>query len=173
MPHVNDRASAALPLVYIRLPWQVTAHCQVAIRRRKRGKVVTKSLWTDSGTEWLRELYEKGRSNRQIAEELGVSRSAVAGKLQRLGLFGGRKRMLRPNIDVSKTRQKRKQGEPVPFLDRSADQCAAVLDGRGKNGLPFVCGQPVYRRSWCREHHEKYINERTADGKASPTHERV
>ena len=45
--------------------------------------------WTDERIERLKELWSKGMTASQIADELGaVSRNAVIGKAHRLGLTG-------------------------------------------------------------------------------------
>lgn len=48
---------------------------------------------------------------------------------------------------------------PVPFLKRRTDQCAAVLDDRGKDGLALCCGKPtVERKSWCAAHYAIFFD---------------
>jgi GcrA cell cycle regulator len=46
--------------------------------------------WTPERIEWLRNLEAKGLSCAQIADQMGVSRNAVIGKLHRLGISRGR-----------------------------------------------------------------------------------
>jgi len=53
--------------------------------------------WTDERLELLKSGFEAGRSCRQIADDLGITRNAVIGKLSRLGLTsGGRVTVARP-----------------------------------------------------------------------------
>lgn len=53
---------------------------------------MTKSAWTDHRVGRLKTLWLEGRTAEQIARELqnGISRSAVLGKVHRLGLSAGR-----------------------------------------------------------------------------------
>jgi GcrA cell cycle regulator len=44
--------------------------------------------WTQAQCEQLKQSWTAGRSASRIANELGVSRAAVLGKLHRLGLLG-------------------------------------------------------------------------------------
>ncbi|TPW20751.1 MAG: GcrA cell cycle regulator, partial [Elusimicrobia bacterium] len=53
---------------------------------------MTQSAWTDERVDRLKRLWLEGRTAEQIARELknGISRSAVLGKVHRLGLSTGR-----------------------------------------------------------------------------------
>ena len=46
------------------------------------------SPWTDQRTQRLTDLWRAGKSAREVADALGVTRNAVIGKLHRLGLSG-------------------------------------------------------------------------------------
>jgi GcrA cell cycle regulator len=48
------------------------------------------TTWTDERIALLRMLFERGRTCREMAYEIGVSRNAVIGKLARLNLTRGR-----------------------------------------------------------------------------------
>ena len=48
------------------------------------------TTWTDERIALLRILFERGRTCREMAYEIGVSRNAVIGKLARLNLTRGR-----------------------------------------------------------------------------------
>jgi GcrA cell cycle regulator len=48
--------------------------------------LVNETTWTTERIERLKSGFEAGRSCRQIADDIGVSRNAVIGKLSRLGL---------------------------------------------------------------------------------------
>ncbi len=43
-------------------------------------------LWTDEKTEHLKRLRKAGASQQEMADALGMTRGAIAGKLIRLGL---------------------------------------------------------------------------------------
>ena len=56
---------------------------------------MTASAWTEDRIDRLRTLWIAGRSAARIARELdhGITRSAVLGKIYRLGLSAGRTRL--------------------------------------------------------------------------------
>lgn len=123
-------------------------------------------FWTAERVERLKLLRGKGWSAGAIAKELGTTRNAVTGKAKRLKLCPPDKGVA-PTILVPKKPPSPKakppqppapdpvaeSAEPVPFLERNALQCAAVLDRRGADGLVLFCGRPVVRfTSWCPEH---------------------
>ena len=51
--------------------------------------------WTDDRIELLQRLFARGRTCREMADEIGVSRNAVIGKLSRLNLARGTGRRAR------------------------------------------------------------------------------
>ena len=70
------------------------------------------TTWTDERIALLRILFDRGRTCREMAYEIGVSRNAVIGKLSRLGLTrdkppGGEPRAKRP---------RERRGRSVPRL---------------------------------------------------------
>lgn len=68
--------------------------------------------WTETATNMLRALFHDGLSASQMGGELGVSRSAVLGKLRRLGLQRGRA-IARP--DAKAPRKPRGPYKRVPW----------------------------------------------------------
>jgi GcrA cell cycle regulator len=65
--------------------------------------------WTDERIERLKELWSKGMTASQIADELGsVSRNAVIGKAHRLGLQS------RPRREAERGRASRREAERRP-----------------------------------------------------------
>jgi hypothetical protein len=134
--------------------------------------------WTEELQQKLTRLWLNGLSCSQIAIQLGngVSRSAVIGKVHRLGL----PKRAEPNRTYTKQQQRKKAAEraliskpkysepklkplgpsrqrppmhierpnAVAFIDRAPDQCAMFLEGEdGANG--FVCGEVKVIGSWC------------------------
>ena len=69
--------------------------------------------WTDERIEQLRNMWEKGLTASQIADELGgVSRNAVIGKLSRLGLTRDKP----PGGDCPPRKPRERRGRSVPRL---------------------------------------------------------
>ncbi len=102
-------------------------------------------VWTEERETRLRELYEQGFSASQIAVELdGVTRNAVCGKIDRLGLEG-RRRSMKPK-GVRKPRVQRHtpfrlpdlRTEPLPIMDQQSDAPVTLLDLE-----PHHCRWPV------------------------------
>jgi GcrA cell cycle regulator len=83
--------------------------------------------WTDERIEQLKELWSKGMTASQIADELGgVSRNAVIGKAHRLGLQS-RPSPVKPNEPepVVKSRGKQAHRAPEPHADEDEDSTAS------------------------------------------------
>jgi len=135
--------------------------------------------WTDERVERLKALWADGLSASQCAKILGgVSRSAVVGKIFRLGLTGrgaptqrvprqpraprptgvtGAKRHTRPTIvELEDTGglPADQSNDAVPFLERRFDQCAWPLWGDDTPILErLCCGSPqVPDRPFCLRH---------------------
>jgi GcrA cell cycle regulator len=70
--------------------------------------------WTNDRVELLKELWNDGRSARQIAAQLGdASRNSVIGKVHRLGLSGGGKR---PAAALPRPRERRSERTKMRIL---------------------------------------------------------
>ncbi|WAC61332.1 GcrA family cell cycle regulator [Brevundimonas sp. SL130] len=138
---------------------------------------MTTSAWTDDRIGRLKTLWLEGWTAEQIARELqnGISRSAVLGKVHRLGLSAGRPG--RP--PVSQTAAPRARiGRPVAKpVERAAAGAGSVPTGRapdlpsggltiltvgcGQCRWPYgdpgragvsLCGRPVARGAFCVGH---------------------
>lgn len=128
--------------------------------------------WTKEAIDILIAHRDAGLTSGQIATLLGISRNAVMGKLNRLGLVGG---------DPSKPKKKNKpikspepviivEVEPEPevieapvesILDGSPRTILTIRNGECKWPLGasmdrprFFCGEPCLGRVYC-EHHSK------------------
>lgn len=131
---------------------------------------MTASAWTEDRIGRLKTLWLEGRSAAQIARDLdhGITRSAVLGKVHRLGLSAGRARSRASAVS-----------RPSPPRDRTTRPAAAVqafagpasTPGHGQATLMSVrrcecrwpygdpkgqdfslCGRPVARGAFCEPH---------------------
>src|SRR3954464_744303 len=92
------------------------------------------TVWTDERIESLKRGFEAGWSCRQIADDIGVSRNAVIGKLSRLGLTRAAPRA--PREPAS--------GIAAPAPRRQQQLLAAVYAGASPQAIdaPIHSGQP-------------------------------
>lgn len=150
---------------------------------------MTKSAWTDHRVGRLKTLWLEGRTAEQIARELqnGISRSAVLGKVHRLGLSAGRPR--RPPASRTPAPRPRRENAMDGPTKRAATgpaslmaHCARELPTggltiltvrRGQCRWPYgdpahagfsFCGRPVARGAFCLDHAE--LGYRTPPGGA-------
>lgn len=146
---------------------------------------MTASAWTDDRIDRLKTLWLEGRTAEQIAADLknGITRSAVLGKVYRMGLSAGRP--ARPPVRSPKPTRRtptpaarcgkapaspaalRRATTPVAMPARSIpDPEAGGLDllslrpchcrwpyGDPRTGVVF-CGRPVARGAYCAAHAE-------------------
>lgn len=90
--------------------------------------------WTDERIEQLKDLWTKGMTASQIADELGgVSRNAVIGKAHRLGLQS-RPSPVKPNEGVPE------EGNEQPQPEQAAEAPAAALKAKPK---PAASAEPA------------------------------
>jgi len=140
---------------------------------------VTKSAWTDDRIGRLKTLWLEGRTADQIARELqnGISRSAVLGKVHRLGLSAGRPG--RPPVSQTTVPRARIERAIAGPVERAAAGAASVPAERAPDlptgGLTILtvrrgqcrwpygdpahagfsfCGRPVARGAFCVGHAE-------------------
>ncbi len=141
---------------------------------------MTASAWTEARIERLKTLWRDGRTAEQIAAELqnGISRSAVLGKVHRMGLSKGRPKRPRTRkagacrssgsteVSLTYTGQERPPdtpatqdpGAPAPARPLRGPDILSVRRGQcrwpyGDPGDTFVlCGRPVVRGAYCAGH---------------------
>ena len=138
---------------------------------------MTASAWTQDRIERLRTLWKEGRTAEEVAHELanGITRSAVLGKVYRMGLSAGR---AAPPVKPRPERRSRAEraparpavglgqmDPPVPDRDRVSERGRASImtirrtDCRWPLGDPrspafSLCGRPAVRGSYCGVHAE-------------------
>ena len=104
--------------------------------------------WTDGDVETLKALWSKGRSAREIGEKLGVTRNAVIGKANRMGLAhnsaagGRRKPAAKPVRDP----------RPSSPLDLTERMCRWPLGHPGEAGFHFCGVRRAAGRPYCEAH---------------------
>lgn len=141
---------------------------------------MTASAWTEARIERLKTLWREGRTAEQIAAELqnGITRSAVLGKVHRMGLSEGRPERPRTR-KAGAGRPSRSAGVPPTHtgLERPPETPAArelralaparpfrgpdiVSVRKGQCRWPYgdpgkdlvLCGRPVVRGAFCAGH---------------------
>lgn len=135
------------------------------------------NTWTVERVELLRTHFAAGLSCREIANEIGVSRNAVIGKLSRLSLTREKK----PEIRRSGTKTDRSRSVPsvqfrllrklfteVPpaedsdntilseqhcsLLELSEERCRWPINSPGEEGFCFCGNQPLGGLPYCAGH---------------------
>lgn len=131
---------------------------------------MTASAWTEDRIERLRTLWLEGRSAAQIARDLGegLTRSAVLGKVHRMGLSAGRPRPRGPSVVVPSAPRGRRPPtatvgkaiagpEPVPNQGQTTLLSVRRCECRWPYGDPkavgfSLCGRPIARGAFCGSH---------------------
>src|SRR5262245_23301050 len=121
--------------------------------------------WTDERVGLLKQLWTvEGKSAGQISTIMGITRSAVIGKVHRLGLGGGDHQIVQSFKPPKKPPppppepKRRIAIKPLPFLavpllKLKPDQCR--YPDEAENGPPYsFCGQPTNGTTpYCPHHH--------------------
>jgi len=138
---------------------------------------MTASAWTDDRIERLKTLWKEGRTAEQVAFELanGITRSAVLGKVYRMGLSAGRpaspakpraerssttgRTSTPPAVGPRTTAPPQRDRERAPEMGRASLMTIRRTDCRWPLGDPrspafSLCGRPAVRGSYCRAHAE-------------------
>ncbi len=107
-----------------------------------------KSAWTEEKTELLKEMWcEKGYTATKIAEHLSLTKNAVIGKVNRLGL---KKQTVKAKPSVSKDSTKQKFSK-FELAELASDQCVWPY---GEDHITF-CGKKVDEKTvYCEEHNK-------------------
>jgi hypothetical protein len=139
--------------------------------------------WLEEKKDILRQFWDSETSS-QIAVRVGKTRNAVIGMAWRLKLKpkppsggGNQRNKTRPRIRVKEwiplwqfASAPREIPQPppasalpsttaIPFLESGYSQCKAIVQGKGDDGLPLVCGQPIKEGisyELCESHFNKY-----------------
>jgi len=153
---------------------------------------MTSAVWTPENTLKLTTLWKEGRTAAWIARALGpdVSRSAVLGKVYRLGLARGPEARRAPPA-TPRGAERRREDKPVarpakrssgppkiratarastPIVTPSEPKASILSVRRGECRWPYgrsgesgfgLCGRPVARGAFCAAHAEVGYQKRT------------
>ncbi len=120
-----------LPLSKLRAsPPMRTPVCQVSYGNSGQGATMTK--WTAEKDEQLRSLHGEGVSFSEMAEKLGITKSAAISRAHRLGLWREDKpprprRRACPRALVPSSLPPIRPGEPVSLFYRTSDGCCFIV----------------------------------------------
>ena len=117
------------------------------------------TTWTPQAVETLQRLWQTGASTAVIGQVLGCSRSAVAGKIHRLGLLkrraGGPKKIPTPttpdpNTNLFRAFTPLPTSVIIPFTQTKPSHCRWPVGGQGIDML--CCGQTISQGAYCDSH---------------------
>ena len=149
------------------------------VKKKKAEKVKRPNGWTDDQISSLKELYNKGFSAAFIAAQLGRSRSAVCGKINRIREERGEGSFDRPKSTEKASRRSASVvidpaevpvSYRIPFLETESRHCRWIDDERGPDGFPTCCGHVIPDTpgpKFCAYHREK------ARGDGTPSERRA
>jgi hypothetical protein len=135
--------------------------------------------WKGADLEKLKTMHAAGASASVIAKALGRSRNSICSKFKILGLHREKPvgderepikktKSLTPKppapraLSLVRTNKPALiDSRPVGIVHSGEDQCRAILDTRGPDGLVMFCGAPVTYRglctsSFCETHHQLF-----------------
>lgn len=103
-------------------------------------------IWTHKNIETARQMFKQGKTFTQIAKVLGTTRSAVSGKLNRLGLKRSDLRKVNTLPDRKLPDMPQIEGK-VHLRDAHPHQCRYMP---GNDGM--ICGKQAVRHEMCQDH---------------------
>lgn len=107
--------------------------------------------WTESDVKLLEALWSEGRSAREIAGKLGVTRNAVIGKANRLGLSHSSAAPARRRQTVTKLERNPRPSSPLDLTER---MCRWPIGHPGERDFHFCGNAHVPGRPYCEAHCE-------------------
>jgi GcrA cell cycle regulator len=103
--------------------------------------------WTDESVEILRTMWLEGRSAREIGDRLGMTRNAVIGKANRLGL--SHKSKTTPPRPAVPTEVKNRAMSPLDLNER---MCRWPIGHPGDADFHFCGSSRIPGRPYCEDH---------------------
>ncbi len=145
--------------------------------------------WTRQQLEDAKELWLGGKTATQVADVVGKSRSAVVGKMKRLGLLKKEQGIALPkgaprSVKKSKLPLPPMELPPVIVPEASSlnpvtlenlrkHHCRAILGDVGPEGFAMYCGDPKAEgSSYCSFHHGLYTQPLTVRVRHGETRQR-
>ena len=99
---------------------------------------MTYTIWNPEMTEKLTQLWREGKSFSQIGEIMGFTRSAIAGRIRRLGLLGDRQKKSTLPPPKPPKLAKPKKPKPLPIIAPEADMEEVVEETPAPQGLQLI-----------------------------------
>lgn len=129
--------------------------------------------WSPERVEWLREAWsDRGLSATEIGKQLGISRNAALGKLNRLGLLGNRQQITvrTPRVTAPKPPAPKPPSQKVAIIvepepdpatlvtvaDVRDSQCRWPVGDPSSEGFRY-CGKECHRGHPYCDDHEEYL----------------
>ena len=119
--------------------------------------------WSLDKTNKLKKLFKKGLTYTQIAHELGSNRSAIAGKLSRLGI---RRTPHDYRLSHRKTLQQMEHRRSISMFG-DEDKIGAFKHCKWLDDKNRFCHEPVQKGSafaFCPDHMKRVISQRSQHG---------
>ena len=119
-------------------------------------------MWTKAADQRFIQLWGEGKSMSEMADELGVTRGAIAGRKRRLSEMGHEFAERETPVAFQPLTPRRVNGvahhdNGVEYLQLSPNGCKAILDKRGQYGLSMCCGKlRDGGKPYCPGHAAKY-----------------
>ena len=105
--------------------------------------------WTDETVDVLKALWGDGRSAREIAGRLGMTRNAVIGKANRLGLSHKSRPQAARKEPAPRVSE---HGQPMSPLELTERMCRWPIGHPGDADFRFCGNQRVPSRPYCEQH---------------------
>lgn len=114
--------------------------------------------WTDNDKAMLASLWKAGLSSGKIAQRFGVSRSAIMGTINRMGLMGTERDI--PANPVKPKPKPEPERHPVILVDLKKNGCLYAVTPDAAR-MHWFCNEPRLENSpYCKGHHVRCYNSR-------------
>lgn len=121
--------------------------------------------WTDERKEWLRELFAKGLTYKDIACVMHMGRNSISGMVDRMGLSSGKPKQKKPRPPRPVVSPPSPESHTVPAVEQcdgihltelTLSTCRFPMWGFDQDPTFIHCGKPAKpHRVYCAEHCDK------------------